>query len=82
MRCNFGIKGHRLRVTRHKLQPNMTKDVRRVAKTISRTDGWKDGRTDGITHTRTYDCRFYSPPQLTSGDNYGLKGVVSIRPIS
>ena len=54
-----------------KFQVNPMKDVGGVAETrsLGRTAGWTEGRTDGITHTRTDEGHFYSPPPPTSGDN-------------
>ena len=47
------------------------KDVGGVAET--RSLGRTAGRTDGVTHTRTDEGHFYSPPPPTSGDNKSHK---------
>ena len=54
-----------------KFQVNPMKDVGGVAETksLGRTAGRTEGRTDAITHTRTDEGHFYSPPPPTSGDN-------------
>ena len=56
---------HRLIST--KFQVNPMRDVEGVAET--RSLGRPAGRSDGITHTRTDEGHFYSPPPPTSGDN-------------
>ena len=38
-------------------------------RSLERTVGRTDGRKDGITHTRTDEGHFYSPPPPTLGDN-------------
>ena len=50
-----------------KFQVNPMRDVGGVAET--RSLGRPGGQTDGITHTRTDEGHFYSPPPPTSGDN-------------
>ena len=54
-----------------KFQVNPMKYVGGVAETRSfgRTAGRTEGRTDEITHTRTDEGHFYSPPPPMSGDN-------------
>ena len=49
-----------------KFQVNPMKDVGGVAET--RSLGRMAGRTDRITHTRTDEGHFYSPPLPTSGN--------------
>ena len=63
-----------------KFQVNLMKDVGGVAETRSlgrmarqtegRTEGWMEGQTERIMHTRTDEGHFYSRPPPTSGDNF------------
>ena len=50
-----------------KIQVHLMNDVGGlVGQSLS--DGRPDGQTDGITHTRSDEGHFYSPPPPTSGD--------------
>ena len=53
-----------------RFQVNLMKDVDGVAekRSVGRTAGQMEGRTNGITHTRMDKGHFCSPPLPTSGD--------------
>ena len=74
------IKNHMHNIIRKqctKFQINPTKDVGGVAGTRF----WKDGQTEGRTHTRTNEGHFYSPPPPPSGDNNYFMEVASVQPL-